>query len=542
MSRQRWVAPESTTERQKWKSPGMDSNTVQSDCSNDTGIPGSVNVIVVHDPKRKRVDDEAETSGRVMTDMEVEPHVLTDIIRAKRPKIVFLMETFLNKRRMEPIRVQLGFHNMFVVDACGHRGGLVMFWHESVEVEVTGYSSNHIDTVVTMDIGSPRWRFTGYYGYLERARRREAWQMLRNLAGLSSLPWVIMGDYNDLLYPEEKRGRHPHPNWLIAGFSEAVADSGLQDVVFKRNQFTWEKSRGTPDMIEEKLDRILATDSWLTLFEGVKACSLTCPYSDHLPLVLTPVVLSQTTRRRRFCFDNMWIREDKCREIVTNSWSRTMSLDMLGRIEVCGADLWKWGRGYNKEFQRRVDHIYWKQRAKEHWYKEGDLNSKYFHNSVRSRRRRNRISQLRRDDGVLVSSEDDMGEVMVDYFTNLFTASHGEFDEVLACITSRINPLDNVALLRPVTEEEVRQAVFQMHPDKSPGPDGLGPGFFQHFWDIVGADVTMFCRSFMTSGKLPTKANDTLIVLIPKKANPDSMKDLRPIALCNVLYKVVAKV
>ncbi|XP_031092328.1 uncharacterized protein LOC115997019 [Ipomoea triloba] len=372
---------------------------------------------------------------------------------------------------MELVRVQLGFQNMFVVDASGHKGGLAMLWQDSMELVITGFLKNHVDSTVILDIGSPQWRFTGYYGYPERARRRESWQLLRTLSG------------------------------------QTVTDCGFQDFGFMGNQFTWEKSRGTPDMIEEKLDRILTTDSWLTLFEGAKACSLTCPYSDHLPLILMPVVIPMGICHRRFYFDNARIREDKCREIISNRWSWTIGQDVLDHIAVCGIDLGRWGKNYNKEYQRKIDvcksrlehlcmrrddtgfveyarteneliflfnqqHTYWKQRAKEHWNKDGDLNTK---------------------------------------------------------------------LLRPMSAEEVRRAVFQMHPDKSPRPDGLGSGFFKHFWDIVGNDVTMLCRNFLHTAKLPTNANDTFIVLIPKKPNPDSMKDLRPIVLCNVIYKIVSK-
>lgn len=143
---------------------------------------------------------------------------------------------------------------MFVVDACGHKERLVLLWHESIKLEVTRYSTNHVDSTITLDTDSPKWRFARYYGYLERSRQREPWQLLRALAGLSTLPWVIKGDYNDLLHQNEKRGHHPHPNWLVTGFSEAVADCGFQDFAFTGNQYTWERSPGTPVMVEEKLD------------------------------------------------------------------------------------------------------------------------------------------------------------------------------------------------------------------------------------------------------------------------------------------------
>lgn len=54
--------------------------------------------------------------------------------------------------------------------------------------------------------------------------------------------------------------------------------------------------------------------------------------------------------------------------------------------------------------------------------------------------------------------------------------------------------------------------------------------------------MVQLCNDFITEGKLPQNLNQTQLVLIPKKANPINMGDLRPIALCNVIYKVVAKV
>lgn len=245
--------------------------------------------------------------------------VLADLVRSKRPTIIFLMETFADTRRMESIRVQVGYKNMFVVNSAGHSGGLALLWKDDVALEVVGFSHNHIDsTIQDMDDG-PEWRFTGYYGHLEKRRIKDSWQLLRNLSNLNSLPWAIMGDFNDLLDNTEKRGRTNHPTWLLRGFKETVKECGLKDLPFSGYQFTWERSRGTPAWVEEKLDRIMVTDTWLEIFAEVHVESIMCSYSDHLPLFMQPVRSTCTIRRRRFQFENAWLKEGRCREIVSFS-------------------------------------------------------------------------------------------------------------------------------------------------------------------------------------------------------------------------------
>lgn len=71
-----------------------------------------------------------------------------------------------------------------------------------------------------------------------------------------------------------------------------------------------------------------------------------------------------------------------------------------------------------------------------------------------------------------------MGAVMTKYFSTLFTSEEGCARPVLECLDGRINDEQNEILLRPILTEEVKGALFSMHPDKSPGPDGLSPAFY----------------------------------------------------------------
>lgn len=80
-----------------------------------------------------------------------------------------------------------------------------------------------------------------------------------------------------------------------------------------------------------------------------------------------------------------------------------------------------------------------------------------------------------------------------------------------------------------------------MAPCKATGPDGFSVGFYQQTWSTVGETVSKFALEFLDTGRLPAECNDTLITLIPKTVNPASVKQLRPIGLCNVSYKIITK-
>lgn len=172
----------------------------------------------------------------------------------------------------------------------------------------------------------------------------------------------------------------------------------------------------------------------------------------------------------------------------------------------------------------------------------GDQNTKFFHARASSWRKQNRILRLKNEECNWVDGETGLSEVMELYYKKLFTASNVHWDQVVECITQEITTNQNEGLLIPVDAKEVRQAVFQMHSDKSPGPDGFNPGFYQKYSDLVGHDVVQLTQQFFSTGEFPDHLADTHICLIPKKSHPETMGDLRPIALCNVVYKIVSKV
>lgn len=109
-------------------------------------------------------------------------------------------------------------------------------------------------------------------------------------------------------------------------------------------------------------------------------------------------------------------------------------------------------------------------------------------------------------------------------------------------VPSKITHLPNEMLLAEVNEKEVKMALFNMHPYKSPVPNGMSPCFYQYCCNILKDNIVSVAQKFFKTGVIEDQLRKTNIALIPKKINPVVMTDIRHISLCNVINKVISKV
>ena len=93
-----------------------------------------------------------------------------------------------------------------------------------------------------------------------------------------------------------------------------------------------------------------------------------------------------------------------------------------------------------------------------------------------------------------------------------------------------------------VTILEIERALKSFKKDKSPGPDGFPVEFFLAFFDLLGDELVLLVEEARLTGSVLPSLNSTFITLIPKKDNPATFADFHPISLCNIIYKLIAKV
>ncbi|GMI97858.1 hypothetical protein HRI_003455100 [Hibiscus trionum] len=417
---------------------------------------------------------------------------LNQKLRDENPCIFFLIETKLTAGRMAKVRKRCGFPNGIDVDAVGRSGGLSMGWKNSCDITLRSYSVRHIDVVIKDDSVGITWRCTGFYGNPETNRRQESWNLLRSLDDSPEMPWLVIGDFNEILYSSEKQGgllRNPRQMDL---FRSALEDCALDDIGYLGSWFTWDKGRREQSNMRLRLDRGVANNAWWSLFPSFKLQHLQHSFSDHCPLLLhTNSSGNAGNRVWHFRFEASWLLESSCEATVSDIWQSSGD-NLLEKLSQVSEGLDKWFRKIRRERNLSVHdlnqklvqlnelhptdgvlgdivetkfalnleldkkELYWEQRAHSNWLQHGDMNTSYFHRSATQKKKRNRVSKLRSPDNVDVTDEEAMGVIAREYFISLFTSQGmGDCTRILDGIPRVITNEMNSSLNRDYTQDEV---------------------------------------------------------------------------------------
>jgi hypothetical protein len=94
-------------------------------------------------------------------------------------------------------------NNCFVVDSEGNGGGLALYWDESIKISILSYGLHHMDTLISDGDHHASWRGTFIYGEPRTHERHRMWELLRRIKPCSQAPWMMIGDFNEVMWSFE---------------------------------------------------------------------------------------------------------------------------------------------------------------------------------------------------------------------------------------------------------------------------------------------------------------------------------------------------
>jgi len=240
-------------------------------------------------------------------------------IRKFDPNILFLSETKTNPTVVCNILNSLGFFLMAHAPPIGTKGGLLLAWQNGVELECFITNVHTISAWCYSDpIHSP-WMLSCVYGSPYHHNKDQFWDNLMDLGANFSGAWLCIGDFNMILDQSEKTEGLPYACSSRDFFRNFMNTQGMVDLGFSGNPFTWSNHREGRHQIKQRLDRRVASTSWISLFPSFSIRHLPDDNSNHNPLLLNTAV-SQLTLSRPFRFEEFWITHPECLLVIVAAW------------------------------------------------------------------------------------------------------------------------------------------------------------------------------------------------------------------------------
>ncbi|GAV58234.1 Exo_endo_phos domain-containing protein [Cephalotus follicularis] len=191
-----------------------------------------------------------------------------------------------------------------------------LLWNNDIDVNVVDHSDQYITAKITHN--SKSFFLSTVYANCDINQRKLLWHDL-SIFDPGSLPWLIGGDFNTISKPSKKCGGRPYSNKSMDHFNSFIASSGLLEVSYLGDQYTWCNNNAGPTRIWLRLDRLLTNLAGSLAFPNLKVVHRPIILSDHCPIV---AINHEPTRfPRNFKFLRQWTQDEDFSNVMTRSWA-----------------------------------------------------------------------------------------------------------------------------------------------------------------------------------------------------------------------------
>ncbi|XP_022880649.1 uncharacterized protein LOC111397917 [Olea europaea var. sylvestris] len=403
-----------------------------------------------------------------------------------------ILETKLDNSKLSRVmRNKFGGFNFANNFAYHDAGQILILWDFlNVDLDVLEATTQLIHYSITCKVTSRTFFVSFVYAFNIIVPRRPLWHDLEVFGLNCSSPWLVLGDFNNVLNFDEKSNGADITPYEIKDFDMCCQNIGLSDLRSIGCFSTWNNN-----FVWSKLDRAMVNEAWM--IESFDSFANFVPQgclSDHSPCIVT--LFRKVERKRRpFKFFNMWTRHDEFFDLVSLGWSKvfvgTKQFSLCKKLHSLKGLLKKMNAKHFAHISSRAEIVhlrkeantlceaersFYYQKAKYVHLKNSDKCTKYFHSLANRNVKRNFILAILMRDGFYSTSLEEVGTE----FTHFY---------------------------------KIKEALFSIGDDKAPGSDGFTSCLFKKSWDIIGNDFMDAIEEFFVLRSLLKQINHTILAL-----------------------------
>jgi exonuclease III len=441
------------------------------------------------------------------------------------------------------------------------------------------------------------------YGFSSTGSRAMLWNYLAQ-ADFPEAQWILAGDFNNIEQSCDKQGgstkthinRREMEAWNRLLVRLGVRDSFRLHSFHKRTEkaFTWSNARQDDTFIQSRIDRIYVPVHMEDIGGTLEILPTLPDVSDHAGVVLN---FNDEAKRKTHTpsFNKGLLSNEATKATLLATWKEAITNPALDNwnlrvtaankaIRLKSAELTKaqrktWKETYLAQFadiisaeaelqtnwessearerlsdaQAAIHEVrlqkfqYQESSILSKWARVGDRCTKEFFEHHKGFRKPTTITQLQ-DGERLINTQPELETHILKFYEQLYTCD-GQVEnndeareDCFRFVKETVTTEHNAELLKPLTMEEVHNAIKELPAGKAPGTDTIPSEFYNEFWDDINQDIFNFVAEVASQAYIIEELNISKISLLPKSEDRSKIQNYRPISLLNTLYKVVAKV